>query len=86
MARVVGKIPRKHLADAARPTGDIWPDTDLRDKENPIRGEYIDAMKQADLRNYGPLETYIKSLASLTQESRAIQNEVWLCDHLCTRC
>ncbi len=32
----------------------IWPDTDLRDKENPIRGEYIDAMKQADLRNYGP--------------------------------
>ena len=33
----------------------IWPATDLRDTESPIRGEYIAAMKQADLRNYGPL-------------------------------
>ena len=33
----------------------IWPSTDLRDTESPIRGEYIAAMKQADLRNYGPL-------------------------------
>jgi fido (protein-threonine AMPylation protein) len=33
----------------------IWPATDLRDNESPIRGEYIAAMKQADLRNYGPL-------------------------------
>ena len=33
----------------------IWPFTDLRDTESPIRGEYIAAMKQADLRNYGPL-------------------------------
>jgi Fic-DOC domain mobile mystery protein B len=33
----------------------IWPTTDLRDNESPIRGEYIAAMKQADLRNYGPL-------------------------------
>ena len=33
----------------------IWPPTDLRDTESPIRGEYIAAMKQADLRNYGPL-------------------------------
>jgi fido (protein-threonine AMPylation protein) len=33
----------------------IWPVTDLRDTESPIRGEYIAAMKQADLRNYGPL-------------------------------
>jgi hypothetical protein len=30
-------------------------ETDLRDTESPIRGEYIAAMKQADLRNYGPL-------------------------------
>ena len=33
----------------------IWPATDLRNTESPIRGEYIAAMKQADLRNYGPL-------------------------------
>jgi len=33
----------------------IWPAADLRDTESPIRGEYIAAMKQADLRNYGPL-------------------------------
>ncbi len=33
----------------------IWPATDLRDTESPIRDEYIAAMKQADLRNYGPL-------------------------------
>ena len=33
----------------------IWPATDLRETESPIRGEYIAAMKQADLRNYGPL-------------------------------
>jgi len=33
----------------------IWPNTDLRDTESPIRGEYIAAMKQADLRNYGLL-------------------------------
>lgn len=33
----------------------IWPATYLRDTESPIRGEYIAAMKQADLRNYGPL-------------------------------
>lgn len=33
----------------------IWPATDLRDTESPIRGEYIAAMKQADIRNYGPL-------------------------------
>jgi len=33
----------------------IWPASDLRDTESPIRGEYIAAMKHADLRNYGPL-------------------------------
>ena len=33
----------------------IWPATGLRETESPIRGEYIAAMKQADLRNYGPL-------------------------------
>ena len=33
----------------------LWPATNLRDTESPIRGEYIAAMKQADLRNYGPL-------------------------------
>lgn len=33
----------------------IWPASDLRDTESPIGGEYIAAMKHADLRNYGPL-------------------------------
>ena len=33
----------------------IWPATDLRDTESPIRGDYIAAMKQGDLRNYGPI-------------------------------
>ena len=33
----------------------IWPASALRDTESPIRGEYIAAMKHADLRNYGPL-------------------------------
>ncbi len=51
----MGKTPREHLADATRPPVTIWPATDLRDTESPIRGEYIAAMKQADLRNYGPL-------------------------------
>jgi fido (protein-threonine AMPylation protein) len=33
----------------------LWPATDLRNTESPIRDEYIAAIKQADLRNYGPL-------------------------------
>ncbi len=41
----------------------IWPATDLRDSESPIRGETIAAMKQADLRNYGPLIDLHKKLS-----------------------
>jgi len=33
----------------------LWPATDLRNTESPIRDEYIAAIKQADMRNYGPL-------------------------------
>lgn len=33
----------------------LWPATDLRDTESPIRNDYIAAIKQADMRNYGPL-------------------------------
>jgi fido (protein-threonine AMPylation protein) len=33
----------------------LWPATDLRDTESPIRDEYIAAIKEADMRNYGPL-------------------------------
>ncbi|MCS7465148.1 mobile mystery protein B [Stieleria sp. ICT_E10.1] len=33
----------------------LWPATDLRDTESPIRDEYIAAIKAADSRNYGPL-------------------------------
>jgi len=33
----------------------LWPANDQRSTESPIRTEYIAAMKQADLRNYGPL-------------------------------
>jgi len=33
----------------------LWPATDLRDTQSPIRDEYIAAIKEADMRNYGPL-------------------------------
>ncbi|QEG40784.1 mobile mystery protein B [Roseimaritima ulvae] len=33
----------------------LWPATDLRNTESPIRDEYIAAIKAADSRNYGPL-------------------------------
>ncbi|MEO9589943.1 mobile mystery protein B [Rhodopirellula bahusiensis] len=33
----------------------LWPATDLRNTASPIRDEYIAAIKQADMRNYGPL-------------------------------
>jgi fido (protein-threonine AMPylation protein) len=33
----------------------MWPDTNLQDTESPIRGEYIAAIKEADLRNLSPL-------------------------------
>lgn len=33
----------------------LWPATDLREAESPIRSEYIAALRQADGRNYGPL-------------------------------
>ncbi|WP_417734851.1 mobile mystery protein B [Rosistilla oblonga] len=33
----------------------LWPATDLRNTESPIRDEYIAAIKEADARNYGPL-------------------------------
>jgi fido (protein-threonine AMPylation protein) len=33
----------------------LWPATDLRNTESPIRDKYIAAIKEADMRNYGPL-------------------------------
>ncbi|MCM2375128.1 hypothetical protein [Aporhodopirellula aestuarii] len=45
----------------------LWPATDLRNTECPIRDEYIAAIKEADARNYGPLIDLYQRFSEDTQ-------------------